>query len=116
MPNSTDTYELYLADRGYNADGSESDIIYKNVTNRVLRRDMGGPYYTKDEVNKAYHLITEDIYRNVWSDDSNDGGTEGTSGEHMIGDIADISLYVYTLGQTETISLYAPGTYYYVDK
>lgn len=116
IPNSSDGYELYLADRGYNADGTESDIIYKNVTNRVLRRDMGGPYYTKDEVNKAYRLITEDIYRNVWSDDSNDDGTTGLSGEHMIGDISDISLYVYTLGQTETISLYAPGTYYYVDK
>lgn len=74
-------------------------------------------YYIKDDVNHAYRLITEDAYRNIWSDDTNDDGTEGTAGEHLITDIPDnLSVYAYTLAKQDTpVTVYVPGTYYYLE-
>lgn len=102
-------YDLYLAENRT----SSGDTVYVNVTDRV-RMFRANTYYTWDEAGKAYRLVKEDIYRNIWSDDVNDEGEEGRADGHTIEDIQNITLKLYTLARNAQISLYAPGTYYYV--
>jgi len=81
----------------------------------VRKLNVDGPYYTYDAASHRYSRVTSDIYENIWSNDS-DTGTSGSAAQHTLSDIEGISLQLWTLGDTQPISLYAPGTYYYVSK
>lgn len=109
-PNSTDHYHLYLVEDRAAGD----DTVYVDVTNRV-RKFTANTYYSYDAVNSTYILITEDAYVNIWGDDGDSVSPDNWENRpHTMQDVEPISLHLYTLAGTGAISLYAPGTYYYV--
>lgn len=58
-------YPLYLAEQRT----ASGDTTYIDVTNRV-RKFVPNTYYTYNATDATYTLITEDIYANIWGDDS----------------------------------------------
>lgn len=108
----SDHYTLYLLQDKT----STGDAVYIDVTDRV-RKFVRGKYYTYNAETSTYSVITEDAYTDIWPDDSDDNyDSQAERPAHKMGDIATISLHLYTLSGTNQTSLYAPGTYYYVAK
>lgn len=128
-PGSTDHYNLYLVDSEAMATEPNGDedpevvltnqpTIYVNVTNQIKKWNSSINYYLYDEEEKTYKYVADDVYGDIWSDDSDAGATteDTTAGVHSLDDIARVGpVNVCTISKVTEVDLYAPGDYYYIN-
>ena len=71
-----------------NTNYSEEDIFNKLKDKEYIKSLINTYWFLTEDI------LDEDIYKNIWADDSSDGGTEGSTGEHMMDDIENITLKI----------------------